>query len=151
MWPERGGPILLRLLPPIPRCEPSDFNFNKEADEHCILKYMSNIHNIKSIQPMSSTLNFARTIKFKVTFRHSTKASAPPTLRRSGPASTGRPSPPSGQHASRSGGQGGGRPPPQGSHCRPLYLMPDRAQLTPVNTMSNDVCAMFVCGVHAFL
>eukprot|EP00668_Euglena_longa_P035488 GGOE01045586.1.p1 GENE.GGOE01045586.1~~GGOE01045586.1.p1 ORF type:complete len:448 (-),score=132.77 GGOE01045586.1:489-1706(-) len=54
-------------------CDPGNFEFHAASDDRCISRYLANRHNIRSIQPMSATLNFARTIKFRVTFRHSTK------------------------------------------------------------------------------
>eukprot|EP00906_Rhabdomonas_costata_P005294 RCo007959 len=50
-------------------CDPRNATFTPTTDAAC-LQYIGNRHNIRTIKPMASTLSQARTIKFRITFRH---------------------------------------------------------------------------------
>ena len=50
-------------------CDPTSTAYTPQTDKHC-LAYLSNQHNILYIKPMSAVLSFARTIKFRVQYRH---------------------------------------------------------------------------------
>eukprot|EP00759_Apiculatamorpha_spiralis_P032706 PhF_6_TR34142/c1_g3_i2/m.49871 len=49
-------------------CNPNATEFTFESDRNC-KEYLSNLHNIISIRPMSSVLSTGRTIKFRVQYK----------------------------------------------------------------------------------